>query len=42
MTELKEKRHIKDWWASRPMTYGQLHGEPLYQTEAILGKKLSS
>lgn len=33
MTELKEKRHIKDWWASRPMTYGQLHGEPLYQTE---------
>jgi 2-polyprenyl-3-methyl-5-hydroxy-6-metoxy-1,4-benzoquinol methylase len=33
MTEVKEKERIKDWWAKRPMTYGQLHGEPVYETE---------
>ncbi|MDQ6734351.1 MAG: class I SAM-dependent methyltransferase [Nitrospirota bacterium] len=33
MTDVKEKRHIKDWWADRPMTYGQSHGDPVYQTE---------
>jgi len=34
MMEVKEKRHIKEWWADRAMTYGQSHGEPVYQTEA--------
>ena len=34
MTEVKDKRNIKDWWADRPMTYGQSHGDPVYQTEA--------
>jgi ubiquinone/menaquinone biosynthesis C-methylase UbiE len=28
-----EKRRIRDWWAHRPMTYGVLHGEPVYLTE---------
>ncbi len=33
MTDVKEKGHIKDWWAKRPMTYGQLHGELVYETD---------
>lgn len=33
MIEVKEKREIKNWWANRPMTYGQLHGETVYQSE---------
>jgi len=28
-----QKRRIRDWWAQRPMTYGVLHGEPVYRTE---------
>jgi len=28
-----EKREIREWWTNRPMTYGILHGEPVYRTE---------
>jgi SAM-dependent methyltransferase len=27
------KAEIRDWWASCPMTYGQLHGQAVYETE---------
>jgi SAM-dependent methyltransferase len=28
-----EKQKISDWWADRPMTYGVVHGAPVYRTE---------
>jgi len=28
-----QKQEIRDWWAGRPMTYGVVHGAPVYRTE---------
>jgi SAM-dependent methyltransferase len=28
-----DKGRIRNWWAHHPMTYGVLHGEPVYRTE---------
>jgi SAM-dependent methyltransferase len=28
-----EKQEISNWWAGRPMTYGVVHGAPVYRTD---------
>jgi SAM-dependent methyltransferase len=28
-----EKQEIRNWWAGRPMTYGVVHGAPVYRTD---------
>ncbi len=33
MTVETKKGEIRTWWANRPMTYGELHGETVYRTE---------